>query len=305
MSHRRDSPAPMRLSDIKRPPSPPPTQGKPCPWPSIGIPSSRGPQTTAGIGCRVSAARLVSKMALSNSSCCMPWLPRSSFPDRGRWNLHRQAHLSTRLYQLNTIFRALSQSRGSRCDLPGRKLVRHGWDGAAHPVGCALSRQCIRLGIWKNDLEGWSLFNLRCHRHQCRAFRGSSLICDKWLLPNCVALVALPNFFLRRRFQTARRLNEKRSLVIGLAEDHKVDRIGFNLTTAKACVASTQLSLSLLRGTLRLMSTKDQNAPSQRRLAGLLDGEGATAPRSWATLAHNSPLMKRIINAVPHLWRHT
>jgi hypothetical protein len=65
------------------------------------------------------------------------------------------------------------------------------------------------------------------------------------------------------------------------------------------------LSLSLLRGTLRLMSTKDQNAPSQRRLAGLLDGEGATAPRSWATLAHNPPLMKRIINAVPHLWRHT
>jgi hypothetical protein len=53
------------------------------------------------------------------------------------------------------------------------------------------------------------------------AFRGSSLICDKWLLPICVTLVALPNFFLWRRFQTARRLNEKRSLVIGRAEDHR------------------------------------------------------------------------------------
>jgi hypothetical protein len=53
------------------------------------------------------------------------------------------------------------------------------------------------------------------------AFRGSKLICDQWLIPICLAMVVLPNFFLWWRLRTAQRLNEKRSLVIGRAEDHR------------------------------------------------------------------------------------
>lgn len=53
------------------------------------------------------------------------------------------------------------------------------------------------------------------------AIRGSPLVSDWWLLITCAALVILPNAFLWLRLRTARRLNEVRSLKIGVAEDHR------------------------------------------------------------------------------------
>ena len=52
-------------------------------------------------------------------------------------------------------------------------------------------------------------------------FRGSKLICDRWLIPICLGMIAFPNLFLWWRLRTAKRLNEKRMLMIGRAEDHR------------------------------------------------------------------------------------
>ncbi|HZQ25250.1 MAG TPA: hypothetical protein VFA89_20855 [Terriglobales bacterium] len=53
------------------------------------------------------------------------------------------------------------------------------------------------------------------------AIRGSKLIPDRYLISFCVAMVILPNLFLWLRIRTARRLQEKRELVVGSAEDHR------------------------------------------------------------------------------------
>jgi hypothetical protein len=53
------------------------------------------------------------------------------------------------------------------------------------------------------------------------AIRGSKLLADKYLFSFCAAMVLLPNLFLWLRITTARKLNLKRELVVGSAEDHR------------------------------------------------------------------------------------
>lgn len=53
------------------------------------------------------------------------------------------------------------------------------------------------------------------------AIRGNSLIPDHYFLAFCTLVVILPNAFLWLRLRTARRLQEKREIVIGTAEDHR------------------------------------------------------------------------------------
>lgn len=53
------------------------------------------------------------------------------------------------------------------------------------------------------------------------AIRGSKLLSDRFLLTFCALMVVLPNLFLWMRIRTAKRLEEKRELVIGSAEDHR------------------------------------------------------------------------------------
>jgi hypothetical protein len=53
------------------------------------------------------------------------------------------------------------------------------------------------------------------------AIRGSTLISDRYLISFCAVVVLLPNLFLWLRIRTAKRLHEKRELVIGSVEDHR------------------------------------------------------------------------------------
>ena len=53
------------------------------------------------------------------------------------------------------------------------------------------------------------------------AIRGTSLVHDKYFLGFCAAMVILPNLFLFWRIRTAKKLQEKRELVVGSAEDHR------------------------------------------------------------------------------------
>jgi hypothetical protein len=53
------------------------------------------------------------------------------------------------------------------------------------------------------------------------AVRGSSLLPDRYLWAICAALIVIPNGFLWVRLQTAKRLNERRTLTIGSADDHR------------------------------------------------------------------------------------
>ncbi len=53
------------------------------------------------------------------------------------------------------------------------------------------------------------------------AIRGNKLIPDRYLLAFCAVMVALPNAFLWLRISTARKLQERRELVVGSAEDHR------------------------------------------------------------------------------------
>jgi hypothetical protein len=46
-------------------------------------------------------------------------------------------------------------------------------------------------------------------------------VADRWLIGACVFMVVAPNAFLWLRIQTAMRLNEKRQLTIGSADDHR------------------------------------------------------------------------------------
>jgi hypothetical protein len=53
------------------------------------------------------------------------------------------------------------------------------------------------------------------------AIRGNRLIADRYFITFCVLMVIAPNGFLWLRFHTARRLQEKRELAVGKAEDHR------------------------------------------------------------------------------------
>lgn len=53
------------------------------------------------------------------------------------------------------------------------------------------------------------------------AIKGSKLLPDPYLLSFCGLMVILPNFFLWVRIRTAKKLQERRELVIGSAEDHR------------------------------------------------------------------------------------
>lgn len=53
------------------------------------------------------------------------------------------------------------------------------------------------------------------------AIRGNKLIPDYYFLSFCALMVILPNAFLWLRVRTARRLQEKRGITIGTAEDHR------------------------------------------------------------------------------------
>jgi hypothetical protein len=51
--------------------------------------------------------------------------------------------------------------------------------------------------------------------------RGNRLVCDRYLLPFCAAMLIIPNLFLWLRIRVAIKLQERRELVIGSAEDHR------------------------------------------------------------------------------------
>jgi hypothetical protein len=53
------------------------------------------------------------------------------------------------------------------------------------------------------------------------AIRGNRLIPDRYLVTSCATMVVLPYAFLLARIRTARRLNERRDLEVGAAEDHR------------------------------------------------------------------------------------
>lgn len=53
------------------------------------------------------------------------------------------------------------------------------------------------------------------------AIRGIKLIPDSYFLPFCALMVIVPNGFLWLRIRTARKLGEKKIIVVGTAEDHR------------------------------------------------------------------------------------
>lgn len=53
------------------------------------------------------------------------------------------------------------------------------------------------------------------------AIRGTSLIPDMYFLTACALIVIGPNLFLWLRIATAKRLQERRELIVGTADDHR------------------------------------------------------------------------------------
>lgn len=53
------------------------------------------------------------------------------------------------------------------------------------------------------------------------AIRGSALVADLYFIAFCATLVVIPNAFLLLRIATAKKLNEKREIVVGTSEDHR------------------------------------------------------------------------------------
>jgi len=51
--------------------------------------------------------------------------------------------------------------------------------------------------------------------------RGNSLIADRYFLVFCAVMVLVPNAFLWLRVKTARKLQERREVAVGSAEDHR------------------------------------------------------------------------------------
>jgi hypothetical protein len=53
------------------------------------------------------------------------------------------------------------------------------------------------------------------------AVRGNSVIPDRYFIAFCLLMVVAPNGFLWLRLRTARRLQDKRALTVGKADDHR------------------------------------------------------------------------------------
>jgi hypothetical protein len=53
------------------------------------------------------------------------------------------------------------------------------------------------------------------------AIRGNGLIPDRYFVAFCLLMVVVPYAFLWLRIRTARKLQEKREIVVGTAEDHR------------------------------------------------------------------------------------
>ncbi len=53
------------------------------------------------------------------------------------------------------------------------------------------------------------------------AIRGNGFIADRYFLFFCLLMVLIPNMFLLLRVGTAKKLVEKRELIVGSAEDHR------------------------------------------------------------------------------------
>lgn len=53
------------------------------------------------------------------------------------------------------------------------------------------------------------------------AIRGNPLISDYYLICGCLLMVVIPNAFLYERILAAKRNNDKRTLKVGLADDHR------------------------------------------------------------------------------------
>lgn len=53
------------------------------------------------------------------------------------------------------------------------------------------------------------------------AIRGNDLITEPYFTIFCILMIIIPNVFLYLRLNTAKRLKEKRTLVVGKADDHR------------------------------------------------------------------------------------
>lgn len=53
------------------------------------------------------------------------------------------------------------------------------------------------------------------------AIRGNSLIPDRYFVSFCAVMVIAPNVFLWLRIRTARKQNDKRTITVGTADDHR------------------------------------------------------------------------------------
>lgn len=53
------------------------------------------------------------------------------------------------------------------------------------------------------------------------AIRGNGLVSDRYFIAFCVLMVIVPNAFLWLRIRTAKKLQEKREIAVGAAEDHR------------------------------------------------------------------------------------
>lgn len=53
------------------------------------------------------------------------------------------------------------------------------------------------------------------------AIRGNSLIPDRYFMGGCALMVILPNLFLWLRIRIARKQNDKRTITVGTADDHR------------------------------------------------------------------------------------
>lgn len=53
------------------------------------------------------------------------------------------------------------------------------------------------------------------------AVRGNALIADRYFLSFCLLMIVFPNFFLWLRVRIATRLQERREITVGRAEDHR------------------------------------------------------------------------------------
>ena len=53
------------------------------------------------------------------------------------------------------------------------------------------------------------------------ALRGNEKVSDLYLIPICALFIIVPNFFLWLRISLAKKNNDKRTLEVGTADDHK------------------------------------------------------------------------------------